>query len=39
MLGMVLWLSKWFERSGRVSGDEVARQVTDMAMAAVLKPG
>lgn len=36
LLGMVLWLSKWFERDGRVSGDDVASQVTDMAMAAVL---
>ncbi len=39
LLGMVLWLSKWFERDGRVSGDEVALQVTDMAMAAVLVRG
>ena len=37
LLGMVLWLSKWFERGGRIAGDEVAAQVTDMAMAAVLK--
>ncbi|MFQ5527856.1 MAG: TetR family transcriptional regulator [Thermoanaerobaculia bacterium] len=37
LLGMVLWLSKWFERTGRVAGEEVAEQVTDMAMAAVLR--
>ncbi len=38
LVGMVLWLSKWFERDGRVPGDEVARQVTEMALAAVLEP-
>lgn len=37
LLGMVLWLSKWFERDGRVPGEVVARQVTDMAMAAILR--
>lgn len=38
LVGMVLWLSKWFQRDGRVPGDEVARQVTEMALAAVLEP-
>ncbi|MCP4202627.1 MAG: TetR/AcrR family transcriptional regulator [bacterium] len=38
LVGMVLWLSKWFEKGGRVSGEEVARQVTEMALAAVLVP-
>jgi AcrR family transcriptional regulator len=38
LVGMVLWLSKWFEKSGRVSAEEVARQVTEMALAAVLSP-
>lgn len=36
LLGMVLWLSKWFERGGRLAGDKVAKQVSDMAMAAIL---
>lgn len=38
LVGMVLWLSKWFEKDGRVPGEEVARQVTEMALASVLLP-
>lgn len=36
LLGMVLWMSKWFDPDGRLSGEEVAQQVTEMAMASVL---
>lgn len=38
LVGMVLWLSKWYEKGGRVSAGDVARQVTEMALAAVLQP-
>lgn len=38
ILGMILWLTKWFRKDGRLSGEVVARQVTDMALAAVLVP-
>jgi AcrR family transcriptional regulator len=37
VVGMVLWLSKWYEKDGRVSPANVARQVTQMALAAVLR--
>lgn len=37
VVGMVLWLSKWYEKDGRVSPADVARQVTRMALAAVLR--
>ena len=37
VVGMVLWLSKWYEKTGRVPAEDVARQVTEMALAAVLK--
>lgn len=37
IVGMVLWLSKWYEKDGRVSPAEVARQVTEMALASVLR--
>ena len=36
LLGMVLWMSKWFDPSGRLSGEEVAQQVTELAMSSVL---
>lgn len=37
MLGMVIWISKWFSARGRLSQEEVARQVTELALSAVLK--
>ena len=37
LVGMVLWLSKWYEKAGRVSPEDVADQVTEMALAAVLQ--
>ena len=37
LVGMVLWLSKWYEKAGRVSPKDVAHQVTEMALAAVLQ--
>lgn len=37
LVGMVLWLSKWYESSGRVRPSDVADQVTEMALAAVLQ--
>lgn len=37
LLGMVLWISKWFRPNGRLSPAEVAAQVTELALAAVLR--
>lgn len=36
LLGMVLWISKWFSGDGRLSPEQVAAQVTELALAAVL---
>jgi TetR/AcrR family transcriptional regulator, cholesterol catabolism regulator len=37
LLGMVMWISKWFDPDGELGADEVARQVTSLALAAVLE--
>ncbi len=37
LLGMVMWITKWYQPDGRLSDDEVARQVTEMALSAVLR--
>ena len=39
ILGMAMWLSKWFAPSGRLSPDQVAEQVAEMALAAVVSDG
>jgi TetR/AcrR family transcriptional regulator, cholesterol catabolism regulator len=36
VLGMAMWLTKWFEPAGRLSADTVAGQIADMALAAML---
>ncbi len=36
ILGMAMWLTKWYEPSGRLSPEQVAGQVADMAMAALV---
>lgn len=38
LLGMVMWLVKWYEPGGRLGSEEVAAQVTELAMGAVLRP-
>lgn len=37
LLGMVMWISKWFRPTGPLSPTEVAREVTELALAAVLR--
>ncbi len=37
LLGMVMWISKWFRPGGRLGDDDVAAQVTELALAAVLR--
>ena len=39
ILGMVMWLTKWYEPSGRLSAERVARQIADMALAALVTDG
>ena len=35
VLGMAMWLSKWYQPAGRLGAKEVAGQIADMALAAV----
>jgi AcrR family transcriptional regulator len=37
LFGMVMWLTRWYRPEGRLSADDVARQITDLALAAILK--
>lgn len=39
LLGMVMWISKWYRPEGPLGADEIAAQVTELALAAVLKDG
>jgi len=39
ILGMVMWLTKWYEPSGRLSAERVAGQIADMALAALVTDG
>jgi len=38
MLGMILWLSRWYQPDGRLSCDQVAAEVSKMALGGLLKP-
>ena len=37
LLGLMVWTSRWYRQSGRLSGDEVADQVTELGLASVLR--
>lgn len=38
LIGMIQWLPRWFRPDGRLTADQAAREITDLALAAVLKP-
>ena len=38
LIGMVLWISRWYRADGRLGADEVVAEVTRMAVAAVSNP-
>lgn len=38
LLGMVMWLARWFLSDGRLSSEQVVRDVTTIALGAVLEP-
>ena len=38
LIGMIQWLPRWFRPDGRLTADEAAHEVADLALAAVLKP-
>ena len=37
ILGLVMWLARWYRPGGALGGDEVARQVTAMALEGILR--
>jgi len=39
LIGMIQWLPRWFRDDGPLTIDQAARELTDLACAAVLKPG
>ncbi len=39
LVGMILWISRWYRTDGRLDGDEVVAEVTRMAISAVLNRG
>jgi TetR/AcrR family transcriptional regulator, cholesterol catabolism regulator len=38
MLGMILWLPRWFRQGGRLTHDRVAAQIADFALGGLLRP-
>jgi AcrR family transcriptional regulator len=38
LLGMILWLSRWYRPDGRLAPDQIADEVTKIAMGGVLRP-
>jgi AcrR family transcriptional regulator len=38
MLGMILWLPRWFRQSGRLTHDRVAAEIADLAVGGLLRP-
>ena len=38
MLGMILWLPRWFRQGGRITHDRVAAEIADLALSGLLRP-
>lgn len=38
LLGMILWLSRWYQPDGRLTCDQVAAEVSKMALGGLLRP-
>jgi len=38
LLGMMLWLSRWFKPDGRLSGKQVAQEISKIALGGLLRP-
>lgn len=38
LLGMILWPPRWFRQSGRLTSEQVAAEVTQIALAGLLRP-
>lgn len=38
LLGMVMWISRWYDSKGRLNGDDVVRDVTEIALGGMVLP-
>ena len=38
LLGMILWLSRWYSPEGRLTPDQVSEEVTKIALSGLLRP-
>jgi AcrR family transcriptional regulator len=38
LLGMILWQPRWFQQGGRLTAEQVAVEVSEMALAGLLRP-
>jgi AcrR family transcriptional regulator len=38
IIGMILWLPRWFRQSGRLTNERAANEIADLALAGVLRP-
>ena len=38
LIGTILWLPRWFRQNGRLSQEQVANQIADIALAGLLRP-
>lgn len=38
LLGMILWVPRWFRHNGRLTQEQVAREIADMALGGLLRP-
>lgn len=39
LIGTILWLPRWFRQNGRLSQEQVARQIADIALGGLLRDG
>ena len=38
LLGMILWLSRWYSPDGRLTNDQIAEEITKIALGGLLRP-
>ena len=38
MLGMILWLARWYNPNGRLTPDQIAEEITNIALGGLLRP-
>jgi len=38
LIGTILWLPRWFRQNGRLSQEQVAKQIADIALGGLLRP-